>query len=118
MQGAGPGLASTLSRAIPGRWGPRSSTVWARSCTQRGRGVLQAAGAHFKVSSIIHRHLDELPACCEQPGSHPRRAASGSTGRTPEGSWVSLSRMGGPLGRRGPPCCPRGERGWPSIFPF
>lgn len=62
MQGAGPGLACTLSRAIPGRWGPRSSTLWARSCTQWGRGVLQAAGAHFKVSSIIHRHLEELPA--------------------------------------------------------
>lgn len=39
----------------------------------RGKGVLAAAataGAHFKVSSIIHGDLEELSACPEPPRSH------------------------------------------------
>lgn len=42
---------------------------------QRCLGLLlhigrEAAGTHFKVSSIIHGELEELPACCEPLCSH------------------------------------------------
>lgn len=88
---AGPSLADRAHPAAP--------QVWACFCMRWGRGVIQAVDAHVKVSSIIHGHLEELPACFRQAGGFTQRAACGPSGWTPEGPWVIPSRKGGSLGR-------------------
>lgn len=54
----------------------RSGPAPARS----GGGASSRLQTHVKVSSIIHGHLDELPACFQQPGSFTQRAACGPSG--------------------------------------
>lgn len=51
-------------------WSPPTGSSQTYSGTPLGKGILEAAAAHFKVSSIIHGDLEELSACLEQPCSH------------------------------------------------
>ena len=54
----------------------RSGPAPARS----GGGASSRLQTHVKVSSIIHGHLEELPACFQQPSSFTQRAACGPSG--------------------------------------
>lgn len=95
--GLGEGQAQRHRLGHP--WQTGLSQLHRRSgpASARGRGVLQAADV--KVSSIIHGHLEELPACFQQAGGFTQRAACVPSGWTPEGPWVTPSRKGGSLGR-------------------
>jgi hypothetical protein len=74
-------------------------------CVQWGRGVLQAADAHFKGFSIIHGNSEKLPVCRERPVAHlagrwlavPLLCTTGATGevKTPPRPHPVSEPMGG-----------------------
>lgn len=45
-------------------------THWQPPNLQWGKGILETAAAHLKMSSIIHGDLEELSDSLEQPCSH------------------------------------------------
>lgn len=51
-------------------WSPPTGSSQTCSRTRWGKGFLEAAATHFKVSSIIHGDLEELSACLGPPRSH------------------------------------------------
>lgn len=62
-------LCLALELPVAG-WSPPTGSRQTCSGTLWGKGILEAAAAHFKVSSIIHGDLEEMSASLEQPCSH------------------------------------------------
>lgn len=64
-------LCLALEPPLAERSPPTSnSKTCSRTRTRWGKGFLEAAATHFKVSSIIHGDLEELSACLGPPRSH------------------------------------------------